>query len=173
MALNADSLSLDALFGYADIDDVTEEDDRVVLVFTIRGDSDGPQQVSGEDIYDCLDQAATIIRRDRTLSEIRRHGLTDEDVDRLADADDSWKRGYAAGAEDAVEALVSASIRAQAEPAMAMAGEPVTLQTETGELDMSGLPQVLERPGALEDLVLGDGLAITLALVHPAKIVLS
>jgi hypothetical protein len=123
MALNADSLSLDALFGYADIDDVTEEDDRVVLVFTIRGDSDGPQQVSGEDIYDCLDQAATIIRRDRTLSEIRRHGLTDEDVDRLADADDSWKRGYAAGAEDAVEALVSASIRAQAEPAMAMAGE--------------------------------------------------
>jgi hypothetical protein len=114
------------LFALADIDDITDEDEGITLVFTQRSvQSDVPvQQVVGESLEDALDQALALARREDALNRIRSEGLTERDLDRLVGSDDdervivreenAWRRGYDAG-----RAVVS-------QPAAAAAGEPFT-----------------------------------------------
>ena len=159
--------SLERLFYYADIDDVTEEDEFTELVFTMRGANrpEGVTIIKGENLDDCLDQAERQVLRYLTLESIRREGLTDEDIDRLADADDAWQRGYVAGATEAAELVTQRALVAPAvgAPAMAAAAEPMDNLIQSAIAD----------PEAWEKLTSGDGIGITLALIHPAKIVLA
>jgi len=162
-----ESFSLDRLFFHADVDDVTEGDDHVSLVFTLRDDPDSPRHIIGESLDDCLEQAEAIVRHARTFARLRQNGLTDEDIARLADSDETWFRGYIAGATDAADEIAGRYLTtpAASQPMMAAAGEPVDTTT--------ALAPLLQQEGALEALTSGDGIAITLALIHPAKIVLA
>jgi hypothetical protein len=155
--------TLEDLFRYADIDDLCEEEEWTELVFTIRGTrGEACFRIAGDSLADALDQARLAVNRHHVLEGLRREGLTDEDIARLSDADDAWERGYTAGATDAAKWVTEEALAARSAPALATAGEPLTT-----------IDQALRAPGALDDLVNGDGIAITLALVHPAKIVLS
>lgn len=192
MVHTAGTLSVEGLFGYADVDDITEEDEFTELVFTLRATGTA-HAVKGEDLDDCLEQARLIVKRELTLDDLRKQGLTDADIDRLADtrhqaeidaeqidllqrtvesladeADEAWFRGFIAGARDIADALVGEGLvnlmtPAESAPAMAAAGEPVVV---------SGQQTVDDLPEDVRVALSGKEVAITLALVMPARIVI-
>lgn len=167
------TFTLEDLFYHADIDDVSDEDDGTTIVFTLRG-TQGTEShiVQGSNLEDALDQAERTVNRANVMRDLHREGLTDADIDRLAaskndqyqEDTEAWYRGFTAGALDAAELIAANALQtaATSAPVMAAAAEPIdTLQT------------VLSQPGAFEQLASGDGIALTIALIHPAKIVLA
>lgn len=161
-----DRMTLEQIFVHADLDDLSVDADGLVdLDITLR-ESDEWYRFHGINLEDCLEQATTLIQRAKVVDTLRREGLTDSDIDRLAAADEVWTRGYIAGATETAEALAEGNLRLppRTAPAMAAAAEPITTSTIEG---------ALQQEGALDMLVNGDGIAVTLALIHQAKIVLS
>ena len=159
------TFTLEELFRHADIDDLTEEDEYTELVFTMRGSrGEGVNRIAGYNLDDVLDQARLAVNRYLTLEGLRREGLTDADIDRLADdRAEIWERGYIAGATDSAQVIAEQALRAPAQsaPVMAAAGEPIA----------SSLDNIISKPGAVDDLINGDGIGIELALIMPARIV--
>lgn len=183
--------SLDGLFRYADIDEVTDDHDgsAVYISFTLRN-SRRRFSVEGKDLPDALAIAEEITRRDRTLEELRREGLTDEDIDRLSVdvpelLDEAWQRGYAAAMQDseredellAHEAYLQNVTTASPAPVMAMAGQPMTAitgplseaQIERLNIDIANsnadIESDMSRPV--------DSVGIPVIISVPAKIVIS
>lgn len=172
--------TLEALFGFANINDVTElPDGKIRLDFQLRL-TERDHVVHGRNIEECLEHAARIVRRERMLAEIKRHGLTDEDIDRLTgwDYEEVWQEGYIAGSTDTAHAMREADgseARMHAEPvisapASALAGEHIV----GPPVDDAEQPMISVDRATLQRLITDDGgMGITLALIHPAKIVLA
>jgi hypothetical protein len=129
-----DRPSLDELFVFADIDDVSEAPNgEIVLEFTMREQFGGQRiTVSEETIEDALELARTSVRREIRLNMLKEEGLTLDDIDKLlaqeeaqdavaraeylaaerggiedyfADTEEIWQRGYDAARLDILERL--------------------------------------------------------------------
>ncbi len=124
--------TLNELFAYADIDDVSQgPEGTVILEFTTR-DETRTHIVEGIDLDEAVELARMSIARDLVVARLHREGLTDADIDRLTDAEfdaeveaQAWDRGYEAAISDVARAEVAArEAIASVNPAMATAGEP-------------------------------------------------
>jgi hypothetical protein len=142
--------TLNDLFAFADIDDVTEEDydGRVELVFTTRE----PRQnhtVYGSNLDEAVEEARKIVLRELTLYDLRREGLSDEDIDRLANeslAGEQWARGYEAGVADVAKASINQM------PTTAAAGEPFGVIDSAAVLSRHPMMSVIYAPVAIIQL---------------------
>lgn len=136
--------NLNDLFAYADIDEVSEdaESGHVVIEFWLRETRD-QHVVYGSDLDAALEEAREVIQHELTLSDLRREGLTDDDIARLAqdrvEPGEVWNRGYNAGVNDA------AMHSTPAQPAFA---EPFSIDTTT-IMDQHPLIYVVYRPIAI------------------------
>jgi hypothetical protein len=154
-------MTLEQIFGFADLRDIYRDEHSGAVDFDLVLRASGTHHsLEGVNLEDVLEQATTIVRRESTTARLRREGLSDEDIARLADSDETWMRGYVAGATETAEALATEGLRSM--PVAAAAAEPVS----------STLEVALAAPGALEQLVNGDGIPLTLALIHQGKITL-
>lgn len=134
-------VNLTSLLKYADIDLVTFEEGVYELEFYIFETKD-KHTVYGSDVEAVIDEALSKVMHELTLSDLRREGLTDADIDRIVDsreleleferADDEWNRGYDAGVSDTVRnqsIAQQALAAATSAPAMAAVGEPIDAPT--------------------------------------------
>lgn len=86
-----DQPSLDELFVFADIDDVSEAvGGGVILEFTLRSQfGSGRLEVSGETIEEALELARTAVRREIRLNMLKEEGLTMADIDKIIAGDEA------------------------------------------------------------------------------------